>query len=134
MFISIVFFTTCSFAQTTLPISVVDFVKIKNGKEKEAIYFYENNWKVYRDMALKKGYIKSYKLLKTSADTLSNFDIILITEYADTLQLKLSEDRFRQIIKQVNPGGPKLLNEVKPVDFRQNLFSKQTTALFFQGS
>jgi hypothetical protein len=111
-------------------ITKMDFVKIKNGKQKEALFFYENNWKVYRDIALEKGYIKSYKLVTTLADSIANFDLILITEYADSLQEKLSEERFQLIIKEKSPNGPKLLNDLKPNDFRQNLFLKEVKTLY----
>ena len=71
-------FTNISYGQSETTITTIDFVKIKNNKRQEALYFYENNWKVYRDIALKNDYIKSYKLLTTSADSTANFDLILI--------------------------------------------------------
>jgi hypothetical protein len=126
----LIIFTNVSFGQIQPTITTIDFVKIRNDKSKEALFFYENNWKVYRDIALKKGYIKTYKLLITKADTTANFDIILMTEYADSLQLKQSEENFQQIIKATRPNGPKLLNELKPNDFRQNLFFKEAAVLF----
>lgn len=119
-----------SIGQGSRSILTMDFVKVKNGKHQEALYFYENNWKVYRDMALQKDYIHSYRLVTTPADSLAQFDIILITEYADSTHLKASEERFQQIIKELRPNGPKLLNDVKPVDFRQNLFLRQATTVF----
>lgn len=130
LLVALLLFANISFGQSETAITTIDFVKIKNNKRQEALYFYENNWKVYRDMALKMDYITSYKLLITSADTTANFDLILITEYADSLQFKLSEERFQQIIKATRPDGPKLLNALKPNDFRQNLFFKKTETLF----
>ena len=127
---ALLLFANIAFGQSEATITTIDFVKIKNNKRQETLYFYENNWKVYRDIALKKDYIKSYKLLTTSADTTANFDLLLITEYADSSQFKLNEERFQQIIKANRPDGPKLLNEIKPNDFRQNLFFKQTETLF----
>ena len=123
-------FTNISYGQSETTITTIDFEKNKNNKRQEALYFYENNWKVYRDIALKNDYIKSYKLLTTSADSTANFDLILITEYADSSQFKLNEERFQQIIKATRPDGPKLLNELKPNDFRQNLFFKKSETLF----
>jgi hypothetical protein len=123
-------FSNISFGQNEGTITLIDFVKIKNDKRKETLFYYENNWKVYRDVALEKGFIKSYKLLTTSADTIANFDLILITEYADSSQFKLSEERFQQIIRTTRPDGVKLLNEVAPKDFRQNLFFKMANTLF----
>lgn len=69
-------------------------------------------------------------MLLTQADSVGNFDIMLFTGYADSSQLKLSEERFREIIKSINPNGPKLLNELKPAEFRQNIFFKKTETLF----
>jgi hypothetical protein len=130
LFVALLLLANISFGQSETTITTIDFVKIKNSKRQEALYFYENNWKVYRDIALKNDYITSYKLLTTSADTAANFDLILITEYADSLQFVLNEERFQQIIKATRPDGPKLLNEIKPNDFRQNVFFKKTETLF----
>lgn len=124
----VLYFSLSGNAQKT--ISTIDFIKIKNNKRQEAIYFYENNWKVYRDIALKRGFIKSYKFLAASPDTSLNFDFILITEYNDSLQMNLSEERFQQIIKDTRPGGPELLNEIKPKDFRENVMFMKTETLF----
>jgi hypothetical protein len=55
---------------------------------------------------------------------------MLITEYADSTQFKLNEGRFQEIIQATRPNGPKLLNELKPNDFRQNVFFKQAETLF----
>jgi len=104
------------------PISVIDFVKIKNNKREEALYFYNNNWKVYREIALKKGYISSYKMLLTRPGS-GGYDIMLITTYKDSIQQKNSEANFAEIIKAERPKGPKLLNDIKPVDFRETVSS-----------
>jgi hypothetical protein len=130
LFITLLFFMNISSGQCQTMVSIIDFVKVKNDKHQEALYYYENNWKVFRDIALAKGYIKSYRLLSTKADSMSNFDLILMTEYADSTQYKLSEERFQKIIKEASPNGLKLLNELKPNDFRQNVFFKKTETLF----
>lgn len=128
--VALLLFSNISFGQSETTITTIDFVKIKNNKRLEALFYYENNWKLYRDIALKNDYIRSYKLLTTSADTTANFDLILITEYADSSQFKSNEERFQQIIKSTRPEGPKLLNELKPNDFRQNVFFKKAETLF----
>lgn len=78
----------------------------------------------------KKDILKSYKLLATLADTAANFDLMLITEFEDSVQYTLSEERFQQIIKATRPDGLKFLNELKANDFRQTLFFKQAETLF----
>jgi hypothetical protein len=41
----------------------------------------------------------------------------------------LNEERFDAIIKEINPGPPKLLNGVVPSDFRQIIFSKKAETM-----
>lgn len=125
----ILLFSFPCFAQTGT-VSVMDFVKIKNNRMAETLYYYENNWKLYRDIALEKNYIVSYKLVRTTADSLANFDLVLITEYADSTQFKLGEERFGKIIKAVRPNGPVRLNDIMPNDFRKNVFAKEAHTIF----
>ena len=122
-----------SFGQEKKPVSTIDFVKVLNDRHPEAIFYYENNWKVYRDMALERGYILSYQLIKTSADSIADFNLVLVTEYADSLQLKNSEENFQKIIKEVRPNGPRLLNDLQPKDFRHNLYLKRAETIFAPG-
>ena len=117
-------------AQTQNTISIYDFVKIKNNHTKEALYFYEQNWKHYRDIALKKKYIVSYRLVSVMPDSASDFNLILITEYADSLSYAKSEENFAQIIKETRPNGPLLLNQLKPADFRINLYYRKMETIF----
>jgi hypothetical protein len=111
-------------------VSVIDFVKITDGKRPQAIYFYENNWKRYRDAALSKGFIRGYQLLANTSDKVKDYDLLLITEYADREQYRLSEERFNQIIKDVAPAGPRLLDDLKPADFRTNVSGATTETVF----
>jgi len=126
----IILFPLIGKAQTQKTISIYDFVKIKNNHTKEALYFYEENWKKYRDIALKKKYIVSYRLVSALPDSASDFNLILITEYADSLAYAKSEENFAQIIKETRPNGPLLLNEIKPADFRINLFYRKMETIF----
>lgn len=101
---------------------LMDFVKIKDGKRDEAMFFYENNWKVYREAALKKGIIHSYELIEAKSETNTTFDIILVTRYKNEEQHKNSEKNFEPILKEIRPNGALLKNDLKPEDFRQNVF------------
>ena len=123
-------FLTCyCFGQIKTGVVIVDFVKVKNGRFTETMFYYENNWKLYREVALQKNYITSYRILKTPADSLAEFDLILITEYEDSTQYNVAEDRFNAIIKDLRPDGPVLLNDLKPGEFRQNLFGRHAVIL-----
>lgn len=121
---------TIGYCQAQSSVWVIDFVKVKKGRQQEALYFYENNWKVYREIAKESRFIKSWQLLTTHPDSTANFDIMLMTEYADSVQMALSEDRFQRIIKDTSPNGPKLLNDLKPKDFRINVFLKRGRKVF----
>ncbi len=128
-FFAFIPFTGC--AQKNKEIVLMDFVKILDGKKREAMFFYENNWKVYRDAAVKKKIIKSYELVEVKADSLNNFDLILITVYADAVQYSKSEENFAPLLKQLRPNGPVLLNETRPNDFRKNVFFKIVNPVFY---
>lgn len=98
----------------------MDIIKVKNGLWNEALYFFENNWKVYREEAIKQGIISSYQMLVNKADSVSN-NIILITEYPDSLSYLKSEENFRPILKKLRPEGPAYLNEKRRNDFVQTI-------------
>ena len=97
---------------------IMDIAKVKNGLWNEALYFFENNWKIYREEAIKQGIISSYKLLVNKADSVTN-NIILITEYPDSLSYRKSEENFRPILKKFRHNGPAFLNEKKRNDFME---------------
>jgi hypothetical protein len=100
-------------------ITVMEFVKILDNKRDEAIHFYENNWKVFREKALEMNYISSFNLHILNDD--GDFDLLLITEFASQEEFALSEPRFQDIIKTTRPNGPVLLNQVNPDAFRQTV-------------
>ncbi|HOZ67875.1 MAG TPA: hypothetical protein PLU11_06080 [Chitinophagaceae bacterium] len=124
------FFLLVSFCSTAQGVTVMDFVQVKEGRRAEAVYFYENNWKVYRDIALKKGFILSYRLEEVVADSAAGFNLVLITEYRDSVFYHNSETNFREILSTARPNGPLLLNKLQPADFRTNLFVTITRNLF----
>lgn len=100
----------------------IDFVKVVEGRRQEAIYFYENNWKIYRDEALRRGIIDSYELVEASSEKNPDFDLMLVTRYRGKEQHDASEKNFEPILKELRPNGPKLLNSHKPEAFRKNVF------------
>lgn len=107
----------------------MDLVQVKDGRYSEALYFFENNWKVFRDSALSKGYISSYKLLRNKNDTANSNNIILITEYSDQEAYRQRESNFGLLIKQIRPNGLLLLNALKREDFIQSTSNVVTEVL-----
>ncbi len=116
-------------SQNEPSIITIEFVKIKNSNQKEALYFYENNWKKFRGAALTKGYIKSYRLLKGQKNLDAQYDLILATEYVSKDQFSKSEDNFQKVMSG-NASGPNFLNDLKPVDFRERAYLIETKSNF----
>jgi hypothetical protein len=94
--------------------ATVDIIKVKAKYEKEAMYFYTENWQAFRKKALTEKVISGYEFLKTETDTTEHFHLILITEYPDSLKFHNQEANFRPIMQSISPNGPKLLND-KPI-------------------
>jgi hypothetical protein len=109
---------------------VIDFAKTKDNKRQEMLYYIENNWKAYRDAALREGYIKSYLVLETIADTTNDYNFILLTEFPDSASLAKVEENFGPIMKKLSPNGPSLLNSSMPGDFRLLLPYKEAATVF----
>ena len=104
-------------------ISTIDFVQVLNENKAEAVYYYQHNWKVLRNMALENSFIHSFQILETPFTEEQPFELMLITTYANKKQYDLREDHFRTLIQEI--GELKLLNEKKPAEFRKTLFSKE---------
>ncbi len=114
--------TTLGLAQEAEKVSTIDFVQILNHNKKEALFYYENNWKVLRDKALEKEYIHSYQLLETPVTAGEPFQLMLITTYANKDQHELAEERFDELIAE--KGDLRLMNQKNPGEFRKVLFNK----------
>ncbi|MCH4822078.1 hypothetical protein ML462_02745 [Gramella lutea] len=124
--IILLFTLICGFnclAQKEEKISTLDFVEILNGNHAEAAFYYENNWKKLREIALDKGYIYSFQMLKTEATEDYPISFILITTYTNHPEFELREKHFSEVMKI--KGDLELLNDKKPAEFRKTLFSKE---------
>lgn len=104
-------------------IATLDVVRADADYEKEAIYFYEQNWREFRIAALKEGFISGFNLLRTPVDSTNHFNFILITEYPDSARFDASEANFRPIMRKIAPGGPRLLNDVKSKTFLESVIA-----------
>ena len=110
-------------SQVDNKISTLDFVQILDNNREEAVYYYQNNWKILREKAIREGFIHSYELLETHPSEAEPFDFILITTYKDQQQYEKREENFDKLIGEI--GQRKLLNDKQPSEFRKNLFFKE---------
>lgn len=106
-----------SFITGWCQISTVDLVRVKASYEKEAIFFYENNWKVFREEALRQKFISGFELIKSETDTTGVLTVFLITDYPDSLSFANREKNFEGITTRLSPGGAKMLNSVTRKEF-----------------
>lgn len=104
--------------QKVNPMVVIDMVEVLSARNAEAKFFYDQNWKIYREKALKEGLISAFRILSLPKGNETGCDLILITELPDEIKFKASEDNFRPILQSLRPNGPILLNEHKPNTFR----------------
>jgi len=104
-------------------ISSIDFVQIQNDNKAEALYYYQNNWKILRETAIEKGYIHSFQFLEVEPTEEAPFHIILITNYGNESQYAKREEHFSELIEA--RGDLRLMNEKKPGEFRKILFGKE---------
>ncbi len=109
---------------------LVDFAKTKAGHRAEMLYYLEQNWKLYRDSALVKGYISAYRLLETRPDSLGDFDFIMMMEFPDSAAFHDREVHFQPLMKALRPSGPVLLNSLKAAEFRELKFNKEARTVF----
>jgi thiol-disulfide isomerase/thioredoxin len=108
----------------------IEFIKVINGMRDEARYFYENNWRFYRDAAVKRGVIDSFEYIDANTEKDPSFDIILITRFRGVEQFRNSEKAFEPIIKELTPKGPFLKGTSKPDDFRRVVSTYTGKAVF----
>ncbi len=107
-----------------------DFATVRPNQRGAAIYFWEKNWKYFRDTALAKGYIKAYRLLEAEPDSSGNFNFILMTAYADSTAYAQAESNFEPIMKRLRPTGPLMPAQTKRSDIFQKVIWKDATTVF----
>lgn len=121
------FLSLTAFSQSEV-VTVVSIIKVKNNKHAEASFYYENNWKVLRKQALAEGIIHSYEFVEAKADEKADFDYVTITRFDDQAQFDKAEENFAKIMEP--RGDPKLLNDLKPNEFREVVYVKIGKSLF----
>lgn len=112
-------------AQERELISTYDFVQITDDQQEEAIFYYENNWKILRQLAKAEAYIDSFEMHEVAFSEECPFHLILITSYSDDSQYEQREKNFEKLIEMRDEL--KLLNEKQPSEFRKVVFGADST-------
>ena len=117
-------FSISSYAQKDTSYSNIDMIIIKNGHVEEALYYYDQNWKMLREKAVEAGYIESYQFLQALEEP--GYDLLLITNYGNRSNFEHREENFQKLMDKYQPDGVKLLNDIPSSEFRA--FGPGTTA------
>ncbi|RLD27826.1 MAG: hypothetical protein DRI75_08535 [Bacteroidetes bacterium] len=118
--------TSCSICngQENEKISIMFFVQVLNDNYEEAIFYYQNNWKVTGEMSLERGLIESFQILETPYSDEEPFHIVLIYTFKNKELYDNREEPYLALVKEM--GGMRLLNDKKPDEFRKVLFRKRS--------
>ena len=125
-----ILFVISSLTSFSQKYATVDIVKAKASYEKEALYFYEKNWKAFRAEAKRQKVISGYSMFRSPADSTGYFDITLITEYKNAAAHAQAEEKFGPIMKKISPNGPQYLNTVKREEFLKYIAGAEGLQIF----
>ena len=112
-------------------VSSVDIVKVNAKYQKEAEYFYRENWQAFRKQALEKKLISNYEMMRTPIDSTGHYTLILITSYPDSVYYHNREKHFEPIMKSISPNGPKMLNSIDRKQFLQYVDGYDATTIVY---
>jgi len=85
-------------------IVIVEFTKTKPGLYADAMKYYEAGWLKARVEAKKRKYIASYKLWTLGENAEGEWNIMLITEFANQQTFDAVEPNFKKVFAKVAPG------------------------------
>lgn len=91
----------------------LDLVRTRPGLQGEYLRSIEANWGGARHLAAEQGVVRSYLALTAAPDSARGWDVMLLTEYADSAAFAQREETFRAIFASprylagaVTPGRP----------------------------
>lgn len=89
----------------------VDLIRTLPGQQENYVRSIETNWAHARSIASQRGAVLSYQALVTPQDTIRGWDVMLITEYADSTEFTNREETFQAIFASddytyTEPGAP----------------------------
>ncbi len=82
---------------TAQSVWTVDLVRTLPGQQAEYLRSIEANWAQARNLALERRAVLSYRALVASPDSMQGWDVMLMTEYADSTAWAQREDIFASI-------------------------------------
>ena len=89
----------------------VDLVRTLPGSQADYVRSIEDNWAGARELARERGAVISYQAFVAQTDTAGGWDVMLMTEYADSTAWANREEVFQAIFSspefvEVEPARP----------------------------
>ncbi len=106
-----------------------DFVKTKEGQHENYLRSLRANWEKARVKAVELGYVKAYRVLTLPGN--ADWDVVLMTEYADRASYEKAEEHFTEVFKLVMPNGPTLIEGKGSRQLADIQFSKEFSSPIF---
>lgn len=97
--------------RSTNTVWTVDLIRTLPGQQDNYIHSIETNWANARRIARQRGNILSYRALVAIQDSARSWDVLLMTEYADSTEWAQREPTFQAIFEsdefvRVEPAKP----------------------------
>lgn len=118
--------THFGFAQS---IWATDFIKTKDGQHEAYLRSLRANWEKARVKAIELGYVKAYRVLTLPGN--ADWDVVLMTEYADRASFDKAEEHFQEVFRLVMPNGPTRIDGKGPRELADIRFSKEFSSPIF---
>lgn len=109
---------------------LVDFVKAKPGHYDDYLQSLEKNWLAARNIAKRKGFIRSYRILTSPKESNAKYDFLLITEFSDRQSYDAREMNFQTVLKVL--GGPVLIKGLRPRELGDIVDSENMTQVSYR--
>lgn len=84
----------------------INYAKVKPGMIEKARRYYDAGWLPARREAVRRGYIKSFRLLAVSEESKSDAEFVLITEYESQDLFAAREKNFQFLFEEMKTPRP----------------------------
>lgn len=92
-------------AQGRTTVWAVDFVKTKEGQFDDYMKFNEAYWARARAEMKRQNTVVSYKVLTLSPESAGEWNVLLMTEYADMKMYGAREESYRAAVAKIRQAG-----------------------------
>jgi hypothetical protein len=79
----------------------IGFIRVKPGMDEAYMSYLAGQWKNTQEAMKKEGLILSYKVITTEAHSVTDFNMMLMTEYKDMATMEANEGKYDALAQKV---------------------------------